>query len=312
EKVAAIIDRSGLQMEERLARIRRLSERSRTRYAWFLRLARELDVLESEWMTREWRVLSGVASSEDDRRRLAAQAQFRSRQVLFKLVMSIPVLHRILMRPIEEEARRRVLEQLKNVRISEPHKVYNEYPHELSGGMQQRVMIAMALACDPALMIADEPTTSLDVTTQAQILTLVRDLRERIHSSILYITHDLAVIAELCDRVAVMYAGKIVEEAPVGDLFAHPLHPYTEGLLESIVSLDKEVPSDAPLPTIAGTVPDLLSPPSGCRFHPRCKYAFARCKTEEPRLLPQGDGRRVACFLYEEGGSRAAERSPGA
>ncbi len=312
EKVAAIIDRSGLQMEERLARIRRLSERSRTRYAWFLRLARELDVLESEWMTREWRVLSGVASSEDDRRRLAAQAQFRSRQVLFKLVMSIPVLHRILMRPIEEEARRRVLEQLKNVRISEPHKVYNEYPHELSGGMQQRVMIAMALACDPALMIADEPTTSLDVTTQAQILTLVRDLRERIHSSILYITHDLAVIAELCDRVAVMYAGKIVEEAPVGDLFAHPLHPYTEGLLESIVSLDKEVSSDAPLPTIAGTVPDLLSPPSGCRFHPRCKYAFARCKTEEPRLLPQGDGRRVACFLYEEGGSRAAERSPGA
>ena len=216
------------------------------------------------------------------------------------------------MRPIEEEARRRVLEQLKNVRISEPHKVYNEYPHELSGGMQQRVMIAMALACDPALMIADEPTTSLDVTTQAQILTLVRDLRERIHSSILYITHDLAVIAELCDRVAVMYAGKIVEEAPVGDLFAHPLHPYTEGLLESIVSLDKEVSSDAPLPTIAGTVPDLLSPPSGCRFHPRCKYAFARCKMEEPRLLPQGDGRRVACFLYEEGGSRAAERSPGA
>ena len=312
EKVAAIIDRSGLQMEERLARIRRLSERTKTRHAWFLRLARELDVLESEWITREWRVLSGVASSEDDRRRLAAQAQFRSRQALFRLVMSIPVLRRILMRPIEEEARRRVFEQLKNVRISEPHKVYNEYPHELSGGMQQRVMIAMALACDPALMIADEPTTSLDVTTQAQILTLVRDLRERIHSSILYITHDLAVIAELCDRVAVMYAGKIVEEAPVGDLFAHPLHPYTEGLLESIVSLDKEVPTDAPLPTIAGTVPDLLSPPSGCRFHPRCKYAFARCKTEEPRLLPQGESRRVACFLYEEGGSRATERPAGA
>src|SRR5438046_2944350 len=219
EKVAAIIDRSGLQMEERLARIRRLSERSRTRYAWFLRLARELDVLESEWMTREWRVLSGGASSEDHPRPPAAPAHVRSRQILFKLVMSIPVLRRILMRPIEEEARRRVLEQLKNVRISEPHKVYNEYPHELSGGMQQRVMIAMALACDPALMIADEPTTSLDVTTQAQILTLVRDLRERIHSSILYITHDLAVIAELCDRVAVMYAGKVVEEAPVGHLF---------------------------------------------------------------------------------------------
>src|SRR5207247_479198 len=228
EKVAAIIDRSGLQMEERLARIRRLSERSRTHYAWFLRLARELDVLESEWMTREWRVLSGVASSADDRRRLAAPTQFRSREVLFKLVKPIPVLPRVLMRPIAGPARRR-------------------------GRAQPE-----------------------------------------------------------CVRVAVMYACKIVEEAPVGDLFAHPLHPYTEGLLESIVSLDKEVSSDAPLPTIAGTVPDLLSPPSGCRFHPRCKYAFARCKTEEPRLLPQADGRRVACFLYEEGGSRAAERSPGA
>jgi oligopeptide/dipeptide ABC transporter ATP-binding protein len=312
EKVATVIDRSGLSLEERVARVRRLSERVRTHHAWFLRLVRELDVLESEWIAREWRVLSGVASTEDNRRRLILQAQVRSRQLLFRLLMALPVVRRILMRPIEEEARRRVLDQLKMVRISEPHKVYNEFPHELSGGMQQRVMIAMALACDPALMIADEPTTSLDVTTQAQILTLVQDLRQRIHSSILYITHDLAVIAELCDRVAVMYAGKIVEDAPVRDLFAHPLHPYTEGLLESIVSLEPQVSTSAPLPTIAGTVPDLSNPPSGCRFHPRCKYAFARCSAEEPLLLPQGEGRRVACFLYEEGGSRAVRQPSGA
>ena len=312
EKVAGIIDRSGLSLEERVEKVHRASARVRTRHAWFLRLVRNLDGLESEWMAREWRVLSGVASPEDYRRRLALEAQVRSTQLLYRLLMAVPIARRILMRPIEEEARRRVLDQLKTVRISEPHKVYHAYPHELSGGMQQRVMIAMALACDPALMIADEPTTSLDVTTQAQILSLVQDLRERIHSSILYITHDLAVIAELCDRVAVMYAGKIVEDAPVRELFDHPLHPYTEGLLESIASLEQRASSDAPLPTIAGTVPDLSNPPSGCRFHPRCKYAFARCSVEEPRLLPQGEGRRVACFLYEEGGSRAAGQRSGA
>src|SRR5947209_541474 len=208
-------------------------------------------------------------------------------------------------RRLEEEARRRVLDLLKTVRIPEPHKVFQEFPHELSGGMQQRAMIAMALACDPALMIADEPTTSLDVTTQAQILKLLQDLRKRINSAILYITHDLAVIAELCDRVAVMYAAQIVEDAPVADLFAQPLHPYTQGLLESIVSLDKEVAAGAPLPTIAGTVPDLTNPPSGCRFHPRCKYAFDRCKSEEPKLIPQGANRRVACFLYDGGEAHA-------
>jgi oligopeptide/dipeptide ABC transporter ATP-binding protein len=128
----------------------------------------------------------------------------------------------------------------------------------------------------------------------------------------LLITHDLGVVAERAAEVAVMYAGKIVEDAPVRELFDHPLHPYTEGLLESIASLEQRASSDAPLPTIAGTVPDLSNPPSGCRFHPRCKYAFARCSVEEPRLLPQGEGRRVACFLYEEGGSRAAGQRSGA
>ncbi len=238
---------------------------------------------------------------------LAAESKYWSRRLLYRLLMSIPGLRSLLNRPIEEEARRRVVGLLRLVSIPEPAKIYYEYPHELSGGMQQRVMIAMALAGDPALMIADEPTTSLDVTTQAQILGLIKDLRKRIDSAILYITHDLAVIAELSDRIAVMYAGKIVEDAPVADLFAKPLHPYTQGLLESIVSTgSSKLEPGAPLPTIPGIVPDLLNPPSGCRFHPRCKFAFERCSIEEPKLLPQGPSRKVACHLYDQEVPRAA------
>ena len=234
---------------------------------------------------------------------LAQEAEYRSRSLLYRLLMAVPLVRTRLMRSLEEEARRQVLDLLKLVRIPEPSKVYYEYPHELSGGMQQRVMIAMALACDPALMIADEPTTSLDVTTQAQILKLIGDLRARVNSAILYITHDLAVIAEVCDRVAVMYAGKIVEDAPVDELFANPLHPYAQGLLESIVSMDSlKVEVGAHLPTIPGTVPDLVDPPKGCRFHPRCKFAFDRCRAEDPRLLGRGSTHKVACHLYDEGG----------
>src|SRR2546430_6988262 len=167
---------------------------------------------------------SDVCSSDLLRFREPATDLFRtetelwSRRLLYRIVTSIPVVRSVLDRPIEEEARRHVVELFRRVRISEPTKVYDAYPHELSGGMQQRVMIAMALAGEPALMIADEPTTALDVTTQAQILWLLKDLRKRINAAILYITHDLAVIAELSDRVAVMYAGKIVEDAPVADL----------------------------------------------------------------------------------------------
>ncbi len=234
----------------------------------------------------------------------AQDAEYRSRSLLYRFLMVVPGVRARLMRPLEEEARRQVLDLLKLVRIPEPSKVYYEYPHELSGGMQQRVMIAMALACDPALMIADEPTTSLDVTTQAQILKLIKDLRTRVNSAILYITHDLAVIAELCDRVAVMYAGKIVEDAPVDELFANPLHPYAQGLLESIVSMDSlKVEVGAHLPTIPGTVPDLVDPPKGCRFHPRCKFAFDRCSVEDPKLLGRGTAHKVACHLYDEGGT---------
>ncbi len=235
------------------------------------------------------------------------ETEYRSQNLLYRLLMAIPLLRTRLMKPLEEEARRQVLDLLKLVRIPEPSKVYREYPHELSGGMQQRVMIAMALACDPALMIADEPTTSLDVTTQAQILKLITDLRARVNSAILYITHDLAVIAEVCDRVAVMYAGKIVEDAPVDELFAKPLHPYAQGLLESIVSMDSlKVEEGAHLPTIPGTVPDLIDLPRGCRFHPRCPFAFDRCKTEDPKLLGRGSAHLVACHLYDEGGAHVS------
>jgi NitT/TauT family transport system ATP-binding protein len=169
------------------------------------------------------------------------------------------------------------------------------YPRQLSGGMLQRVMIAMALACEPEILMADEPTTALDVTIQAQILELMKDMRHRIGTGILLVTHDLAVVAEVADRVAVMYAGQIVEIANVRDLYGHPLHPYTQGLLASIPRLDQ--PSKT-LTTIPGSVPNLIYPPSGCRFHPRCPYAMPICKESRPPNTLEGEGHQVACFLY--------------
>ena len=187
------------------------------------------------------------------------------------------------------------------VNISDPERVFDSYPHELSGGMQQRAMIAMALSSNPKMLIADEPTTALDVTTQAQILDLIRDLRTFTGSSILFITHDLAVIAEMCDRVGVMYAGNIVEEAGVKDLFTEPKHPYTTGLLSSLPRVDKSF-EDEKLPSIQGNVPNLISPPSGCRFHPRCKFKMDVCEEKKPKLvnIDEKTGRKVACFLYSE------------
>ena len=204
------------------------------------------------------------------------------------------------------EAAERAAKVLRSMGI--PESRLDHYPHEFSGGMRQRIMIAMALSERPSLLIADEPTSALDITIQAQVLTLMKELIEEIRTSILFISHDLGVIAEVCDRVAVMYAGKVVEDAPVGELFAKPLHPYTQGLLESIVSMDSlKVEVGAHLPTIPGTVPDLLSPPSGCRFHPRCKYAFDRCSREDPSLRTRPAGHPVACHLYDEGVPHAAE-----
>jgi len=183
---------------------------------------------------------------------------------------------------------------LKLVRIPSPETRLDEYPHQLSGGMRQRIMIAMALACDPRILIADEPTTALDVTIQAQILDLLRDLREHTGTAIMLITHDLGVVAELAHRVIVMYAGRIVEEAPVDLLFADPQHPYTLGLLGSIPRLGSD--GDERLTAIEGMVPNPYALPPGCRFSPRCPLADTRCRSEQPQLREIGRGHRAACW----------------
>ncbi len=188
-------------------------------------------------------------------------------------------------------ARRRAIELLDLVRIPDAARRVDEYPHRLSGGMRQRVMIAIAIACRPKLLIADEPTTALDVTIQAQILDLLRDLQTELGMSVILITHDMGVIAEFARRVMVMYAGRVVEAAPVGGLFATPLHPYTEGLLASIPKLDVDVRR---LPSIPGSIPDPTAVIQGCRFGPRCPIIEAGCR-EDPRLLPAGLEREVRC-----------------
>ena len=187
-----------------------------------------------------------------------------------------------------------VVEALKRVQIADPERVIDRYPHELSGGMAQRVMIAHAMVQRPSLLIADEPTSALDVTTQAQVLKLMREMRRDLGSSILLITHDLAVAAQVADRVLVMYAGEAVELSDAARIFEKPLHPYTEGLLNSI---PRKYRDEGRLEAIPGDVPDLRALPSGCRFHPRCRYAFDRCTAEHPELIEAEPGRMVACFL---------------
>jgi peptide/nickel transport system ATP-binding protein len=185
------------------------------------------------------------------------------------------------------------IEMLRMVHIPSPGQRFGEYPHRLSGGMRQRVMVAMALACKPKLLIADEPTTALDVTIQAQILDLMRTLREETGTAIILITHDLGVVAELADDIVVMYAGRIVERATVVALFAEPQHPYTVGLLGSIPRLDIEQDR---LAAIEGQVPNPLAPITGCRFRPRCPFAIERCRHEDPPLLDLGNGHESACW----------------
>jgi oligopeptide transport system ATP-binding protein len=195
----------------------------------------------------------------------------------------------------EREARRRALELLDLVGIPAASRRIDLYPHEFSGGMRQRVMIAIALLCRPALLIADEPTTALDVTVQAQILELLRELQREIGMAIVLITHDLGVVAGLCERVLVMYAGRIVEDGPVLPIFADPQHPYTRGLLGSMPRLDQA--SAQELTTIPGQPPDLQALPAGCAFRDRCGFAFERCRSERPRLRAFATARRKACHL---------------
>jgi len=195
----------------------------------------------------------------------------------------------------KKEAEQKAIELLKLVGFSRADEIIHEYPHRLSGGMRQRVMIAMAMSCNPKLLIADEPTTALDVTIQAQILELMKGLSDQFDTSILLITHDLGVVSEVAERVVVMYCGQVVEEAHVDDLFDEPLHPYTEGLIQSIPSIEGEIER---LQNIEGNVPTPDQLPKGCRFAPRCSKAFGRCFEEAPQLIEK-DGRAVRCFLHE-------------
>lgn len=194
------------------------------------------------------------------------------------------------------QANKVAVEMLNKVRIAEPKQRMKEYPYQLSGGMRQRVMIAMALACRPELLIADEPTTALDVTIQAQVLDLMRDLQKEMGSSILFITHDLGVIREMCDRVIVMYCGEVMEQASVKELFKNPRHPYTSGLLSTLPKYGQS----GKLPTIDGMVPPAGEFPQGCVFSPRCPYATERCRNEKPGMHPVGEGHSVRCFRMEE------------
>ncbi len=190
-----------------------------------------------------------------------------------------------------------VIRQLKDVRMPSPSEVANYYPHMLSGGMRQRVIIAIALSCNPSLLIADEPTTALDVTVQAQIMNLMSDLIREHGTSLLLITHDLGIVAELCERVYVMYAGKIVESADVFELFEKALHPYTQGLLKCVLSIDE---FKEELVTIEGTVPSLINPPSGCRFHPRCTQARTICRQQEPSFIEIEPRHYLACWSTDK------------
>ncbi|MGB9815594.1 MAG: ABC transporter ATP-binding protein [Thermoplasmata archaeon] len=211
------------------------------------------------------------------------------------LIFKIPILNSYLMKPLRDEANRKAVELLRLVNIYEPESLLKAYPHELSGGMRQRVMIAMALSCDPKLLIADEPTTALDVTTQAQILDLMKDLKTRSSAAILFITHDLGVISDMADRIAVMYAGNIVEIGNKMQIFYNPKHPYTRGLLRSIPT---EETMKTKLHIIPGSIPNMIDPPKGCKFHPRCEFAMDICSREKPPMKEIEEGHYVSCWLY--------------
>ena len=211
--------------------------------------------------------------------------------ISLRILSKIPFINRY-KRRLKKTVKKEVVEILREMELADPDRVAEAYPHELSSGMAQRVVIAMALACNPTLLIADEPTTNLDVTIQFQILTLIRKLQQKFGSSILYITHDMGVVAELCSRVAVMYAGVVCESADVVEIFKNPLHPYAKALLESIPRPGKA------FKTIEGTVPSLVNPPSGCRFHDRCPYAMEICVNEKPKFLEVKKEHFVSCHLH--------------
>ena len=224
------------------------------------------------------------------------QEPLTSLNPLFTVGNQMDEVFRLHQKASHAKARQLSIDMLRFVGIPDPESVYKRYPAALSGGMRQRVMIAMALSCKPKLLIADEPTTALDVTIQKQILKLMKDMRRELGTAIIFITHDLSVVAEMADRVAVMYAGQIVEQASVYDLFREPLHPYTKGLINSTIKLGD---SRGRLPTIPGTVPPLSKMVAGCRFHPRCPYATPACRESAPPVI-EAEGRMVRCIRYAQ------------
>ncbi len=211
-----------------------------------------------------------------------------------KQIMESVLLHK---KVDKKEARKIAVEMISLVGIPDPERVADRYPHELSGGMRQRIMIAMALSCDPKLLIADEPTTALDVTIQAQVLDLMRNIREKLNTSIMLITHDLGVVAEMADYVVVMYAGKVIEEGPVEVIFKNPMHPYTQGLLKSKPTLNK---AQDRLYSIPGQVPSPINMPQNCYFSGRCEFCFDKCLEEQPSLKLVEENHKVSCWKYKE------------
>jgi len=232
-------------------------------------------------------------SREEYKRLLSSRERLNKQGLKVRLQLRNPIIRRYVKR-INVSVREKVIELLTDLGVPNPGNIVDRYPHELSGGMQQRIVISIALACHPILLIADEPTSNLDVTIQAQILDLIGQLKKTQISSVLFITHDLGVVAEVCDRVTVMYAGDTCETGSVKDLFKNPMHPYTKGLLKSVPKGDV----GEELETIPGTVPNLITPPSGCRFHPRCPEIMEICKSQKPEMLMLKDGHSVSCHLY--------------
>jgi oligopeptide/dipeptide ABC transporter ATP-binding protein len=243
------------------------------------------------------------------------QEPMTSLNPVFKIGAQVAEAIRIHRKVGKKEAWKQAGDMLELVSIPDPHKRLHDYPHQLSGGMRQRVMIAIALSCDPELLIADEPTTALDVTIQAQIMELLAGLQKKLGLAVLLITHDLGVVAEFCERIVVMYTGRVVEEAPVSELFANPAHPYTRGLLKSLPSIEKAVADEAAprtaaeahspynpppgrLATIAGMVPPLTNLPRGCKFNPRCPDVMDICLGNEPALMPVAAGQSARCYLH--------------
>src|SRR6185436_14336444 len=227
------------------------------------------------------------------------QEPMTSLNPVFKIGAQVAEAIRIHRKVGKKEAWKQAAEMLELVSIADPEKRLHDYPHQLSGGMRQRVMIAIALSCDPELLIADEPTTALDVTIQAQIMELLASLQKRLGLAVLLITHDLGVVAEFCERIIVMYTGRIVEEASTADLFERPAHPYTRGLLASLPSISKNETSSR-LPTIKGMVPSIHSLPRGCKFNPRCPDVMDICLGNEPALMAAGEQHTARCYLHGE------------